>query len=1639
MGLEFSARAAAEEISRARVFEEPLAPIGSEPSGEENAALAAALRGYAKRSGPDDFSSLMAFLDAHPASPWRAALLVNLGIEYYNTAYYSRALEAWREAWALGQKATNAAGRSLADRAVCELAGLYSRLGRMSELEALLKSVESRMFLGGATERINLAREALSMMQHQPGISFRCGPLALQSIKRALDPQASLEPAILNSASTQQGFSLAQVEELSRQVGLNPQMAFRTGGAPEFIVPSVVHWKVGHYAALVRQVGDQYLLEDPTFGNSVWATRRALEAETSGYFLVPRGDLPSGWRSVDPTEAGTVWGKGVTGGNDPDIYTPDDLQTGGTCSVGDGRGMAVSSVHLMLANLQIRDTPIGYTPPVGPPVHFTLRYNHRDYLLPPSVNSTVFGPKWTHDWQALIRDSPLNPLADVKYIVGGGGARTFTGFDTNTQTFAPQQYDLTRLRRTGPDSYEMAYPNGSKKIFGLRTTLGSVLLTRVEDPAGNAVTLSWEETIRGVRLIAITDALGQVTTLAYEHPTQPMLITRITDPFGRFATFDYTIFDFLIQDNPPGIEDVYIQVFILRRITDVVGIASQFEHAGLNGIPQSDIITRLITPYGTNTFLMGQGGGPAGTTRFVETHYPDGSRDRVEYNQSDSLGLPFVSEAVPAGMPTANSTMHARNTYYWSRTACATSYGDYTKARIYHWLHTPNITSTSGILESLKEPLENRVWFYYGGHPSVLSANTVNRPTHIGRVLEDGQTQLYRFAYNSAGNITNTVDPVGRTFSYIYASNGVDLLEVRQTRAAKRELLIEASYNSQHLPTTLTGPGKQTTTFTYNTRGQRLTTSNPKGETVHYTYDTNGYLVAIDGALPGPDDTLRILYDSFGRPRNLTSPSGYALTVDYNGLDQVTSITHPDGTSERFSRDRLDIAVYEDRAGRTTHLEYDRMRQLTKHTDPQGRVSRLDWCHCGRLQSLTDAMGRTTSWLTDVQGRSTGKQYPDGSRMTCVYEAASSRVRQVVNARQQVAHFTWNLDDTLRSVAYSGAPHATPGVDFSYDQDYRRLVSMNDGRGITRYSYHPVTLTPTLGAGALARIDGPWSDDTITFDYDALGRVVHRTINGLGLALSFDAAGRLAGATNALGAFTYVYDSSSSRLISVSGPTGQTTERDYSDLLQDRVVRRITHFRGAALISEFVYGHTVPGRQILSWSQKAGAESPVVHTFAYDSVNQLISAIITNGTTLSNAFLYGYDQVGNRLYERIDGANYTATYNSLNELTASSAPGFARTNEWDSVDRLVAVSAGKERTEFTYDGRNQLASIRKLVNGSEVSFRSFLWSDGQVCEERDKLGVVTKRYFAQGMRVETGLASGNYFYTRDHLGSIREVTDASGNVRARYAYDPFGRRSRVAGDLEADFGFAGMFFAAEVNLAFTRFRVYDPNLGRWLSRDPLKNAELIEGPNLYAYVGNKPVSRTDPLGLGMSTLDEYCIDQLTMHYPECQELARQGLLPGAAGAGGGAAGAYAATRATGGPRSGPVTCARPVTPAELTPRSPSPNAHYEIVNTRIMPEDIVPDPVIENLGARITDLAETWHEVGAPSLAEWELQMASARQIEGMVGAGTEVGALLPSELMLMDRIFNNLARALSAKTGLDFYEAWRVLALAVGFNPDTW
>jgi RHS repeat-associated protein len=1417
-----------EEIFLKRLFEEPLVPIGGDPTPAENVALRVALAGYSDRTNPDDFSSITGFVDVYPNSYWNPALLTNLGLEYYNSGYYSKALTAWTRAWELSSRAAvDLRGKVLADRAVGELASMYARLGRMTELESLLESIQDRVFSGPATERITGAREGLSNMQIRPEIAFRCGPLALDRIMLSLGSASPASELMHFTASTESGFSLRHLEELSRELGLYLRMVFREKGAA-FVVPSVVHLKLDHYAALIEQEGNRYLLRDPTFGNDAWVTAEVLESETSGYCLIPRGGLAADWRDVEAREGERVWGRGNTTSNDPDPIGACDPQTpGDSCREAHiCAGMAFPAVHLMAVSLNISDVPVGYSPPVGPAVRFMVRYNQRDARQPANFNYSNLGPKWTFGWLSYITDNPSNPRADVFEYMMGGGRRTFTGFNSATQSYMFQQFDQTKLTRASPDTYDMLSPDGTMKVFsrsdGATGTARNIFLTQLIDPFGNAVSLTYDASLR---VVEITDAIGQATTISYEHPTDIFKITRVTDPFGRSARFEYDPSNRLVV------------------ITDVAGITSAL---GYNG-PAGDFITTLTTPYGITGFTKTE----SGTTRSLETVYPDGNRDRVEFNQSTNLGIPGsdVPQGVPVGLTTRNEFLFFRNTFYWDKMACAYTYGDYTKARIYHWLHTTNTAVTAGILESVKEPLEGRVWYDYPGQSlGPIFVGSSNKPSHIGRVLDDGSTQLYTYEYNSFGNNTRLIDPVGRTFSYLYAENGIDLLEIRQIRAGQNQLISKMAYGDHHLRTSSTDAAGRTTTYTYNGCGQIQTQTNAKNETITYQYDAEGYLTSIEGPLPQASTSFT--YDAYGRMRTSTDVAGYTLTYDYDDLDRVTRITYPDSTFEEFTYERLDVTVIRDRAGRKISFEYNNLRQVTKQTDALSREILFQWCKCGDLRTLTDPLGRATTWRHDVQGRVQCKEYVDGSKITYLYENTSSRLRHRIDEKLQVTQYNYYPDDTVREISYPNALVATPAVTFAYDPNYGRLMSMTDGMGTTSYSYLPITPTPSLGAGRLGSMNGPLPTDTITFGYDELGRRVSTAINGIVSTVTHDAAGRVTSAANGLGTFTYTYDGDSPRVASQTFPNGQTAKFDYSGSLRDHVLERITFRSGERPISEFAYEHDVPTGKIISWSQQFGANAPVVYGFRYDPAEQLVAALVSEAGEVRNASSYSYDRANNRVAEEVGATSRRFFYNALNELTSVEGEGgLVARYRWDAEQRLASVIIGDLVTEFTYDGFGRRSGIRQLVKGNEVSNRRFLWCDDEIREERAVGGKVSKRFFTQGVKNEAGVKSGNFYYTRDHLGSIREVTDSESTVVARYSYDPFGRRRLLTGEFEADFGFAGMFLLHDVELDLTRFRIYSPHIGRWLSRDPLINAEIEESHNLFCYVRNDPVNAIDPLGL----------------------------------------------------------------------------------------------------------------------------------------------------------------------------------------------
>jgi RHS repeat-associated protein len=201
------------------------------------------------------------------------------------------------------------------------------------------------------------------------------------------------------------------------------------------------------------------------------------------------------------------------------------------------------------------------------------------------------------------------------------------------------------------------------------------------------------------------------------------------------------------------------------------------------------------------------------------------------------------------------------------------------------------------------------------------------------------------------------------------------------------------------------------------------------------------------------------------------------------------------------------------------------------------------------------------------------------------------------------------------------------------------------------------------------------------------------------------------------------------------------------------------------------------------------------------------------------------------------GSSKTFTYDANANLTSDGTRAF----EWDAVNRLVAVTIGTHRSEITYDGFDRRVRIVEKESGSTIRDARFVWSSSAIVEERLSTGEIT-RFFSDA-EDHNGTAR---YLTRDHLGSVRELTDSASALVTRNEYDPYGRLTKVDGTEDTRFGFTGHYWHRESGFPLPLFRAYDPTLGQWLSDDPLGlRADL----NLHRYVGSDPVRNVDPSGL----------------------------------------------------------------------------------------------------------------------------------------------------------------------------------------------
>jgi RHS repeat-associated protein len=1393
-------------------FAEPI--IATAPTTpEEDQALLQALLAYQQRAKPDDVSSLAAFLALYPNSGWAPALLTNLGLSHLHYGYFSKAGDAWREAWATGKSASDPHARALVDRAVGELARLYASLGQNDKLAALFDEIGDRPITGSATEAVQTAREELSQAKKNPKHLFLCGPLALQSLMLAEGSKYDQVSFLQWYRASPNGTNLAEVGMLADKAKFSHRLIFREPGQP-VPMPAIVHWKVGHFAAIVGEANGLYDVKDPVFANGdIWVTPAALDAEASGYFLTPAATpAAAGWREVAEAEAAGIWGKGPTNGTPTGLSGPRDSKANQPNAKNPGNcGMCGYNIGESTVSLSLSDTPVGYSPPIGPSAKVQIAYNQREDSQPAVFSFFNVSPKWTLNWLTYVTDDPNNPGATVTRYIAGGGSYPYTGYQSGNGAFAAQTDDgsILVLGSRTPISYRRQLGDGGVEVYaqsdGSASYPRNVFLSQVIDPQGNALTLNYDGEHR---LVSLTDAVGRQTTFSYGLAAQPLLVTQITDPYGRSAALTY--------DSSGR----------LSSITDVIGLTSSFTYDA------NSLVNSMTTPYGTTNFAY-TAPGASGPPRFLQVTDPLGYNEREEWLEPAPISDSDPSATVPQGMPLSptNQYLTYRDSFHWDKNAyvvagCTPTGGcDYTKARDKHFNHySPSFSLKSASLESVKYPLENRIWHNYPGQPDSIHSGTFETPIATGRVLDDGSTQLSQASYDTAGyfKLTQAVDPLGRITSFAYA-NHIDLSAISQTTAYGQQTTIaQFIYNGQHRPIFSADAAGQTTNYAYNSAGQLTSVTNPLGQTTTYQYNASGDLTAIVNA--NNATAASFTYDAFDRVRTLTDSEGWTETFNYDAANRVTKIAYPDGTARAYTYDKLDLASYRDRLGRVWTYTHDANQRLTKVVDPFSHQTLYGYNGIDELTSLTDPNSNVTSWTYDVEGRLTQKTYADNTTLTYAYESTTSRLKSVLDALGQTKQYAYAEDDALTGVSYLNAVNPTPNVSFAYDPYFPRRVSMTDGEGTTQYSYFPSfsigalqleeeCFTPTGGSACSYQIG---------YAYDALARLASRTAGGAGAeTFGYDAIGRLTSHANDLGAFALSY----------LGQTAQIAQRQLA---------------GSTLSTAWSYLPNSGDRRLAGISN-VGLASGQYSTYQY--------------TTNAEDFITAITETSDAATVYPSTSAQTASYNNLNQLTNLSGQALTfdadgellsdgqRNYSWDAAGRLIGVAYPAEpgkQTAFAYDGLGRRTAIASTpAGGGAATTTAYVWCGQRLCQARNASNAPIRGYYAEGEFVPGSPAQSDY-YGRDQIGSVRRVF-ASASSAPAYGYDPYGVALQTTAPL-TDFGYAGMFANADSGLNLTKYRAYDPMAGRWLTRDPIGES-TDHAANLYAYALGQPISTIDMLGL----------------------------------------------------------------------------------------------------------------------------------------------------------------------------------------------
>jgi RHS repeat-associated protein len=735
---------------------------------------------------------------------------------------------------------------------------------------------------------------------------------------------------------------------------------------------------------------------------------------------------------------------------------------------------------------------------------------------------------------------------------------------------------------------------------------------------------------------------------------------------------------------------------------------------------------------------------------------------------------------------------------------------------------------------------------------------------HTTRYVRDGQ-----------GNLRSLTDPLGRTTAYVHDEWG-RTTGVLYPDGSEVRLVLDRS----GLPTEVRGPDGAHWLQAYDARGNLIAVTDPAGHTVRYEYDAQGRPTAVtdelgavthvrcnDAGLPvqvtDPLGACTLMErDALGRVVRITDPVGSVTVLEWTPTGELARRVAPDGSVESWTYDgEGNRLTHTDQVGGVTRFEYTHFDLLTARTHPDG--SRYEFAHDDalRLVRVTDALGRHWTYEYDAAGRLVLETDFDGRTLTRRHDAAGQLVART---------------DALGNT-----------VEYSYDVLGQMTGKTVAGR-VTTYEYDR--------AGRLIGAVAP--DSELIRRYDRCGRLKTEVVDGRAVDHAYDAAGRRTRRVTPSGQVTtYRYDAAG-RPVQLSAGThdiafhhdlaGHETERVFGQALRLSSVwdeagrlrdQRIT--ASGRTLNSRTYSYRPDGHLTAVRDRLAGAR-----TFDLD-----LSGRVTQVRAEDWHETYAYDEAGNQTaaswpashpgQEATGRREYAGTrltragsvhyhHDGLGRVTLRRRTRPSRKADtwhyvWDAENRLTSLTTPDgSRWRYTYDPLGRRTAKQLLGPDSEhvAEQVTFVWDDMTLCEQQTvsprmpHTVVLTWDHrdvgpVAQTERLVTADAQSEidrrfFAVVTDIVGSPSELVDEQGRIAWRTRRSLWGTTAWSAnGSTYTPLRFPGQYFDTESGLHYNLFRYYEPEVGRYLTPDPLG---LGPGPNPLTYVKN-PLRWIDPLGL----------------------------------------------------------------------------------------------------------------------------------------------------------------------------------------------